>query len=153
MKRNYIIHGMILLCLFASIYSCSKESTFIPEPEISTNKLIGKWEMYRIEVLETIIDEWTGTEWTTKDMWFTYKRTDACIIMDFKENGTVDAKYVDVLFNSGRWVRIEENRFRIAFDPTNSLTAESDNERKSTATFYCDNTISIISESNPKNIS
>ena len=94
--------------------------------ELQTLKLVGTWELYRTEALESIIDEWTGTEWTTKDKWFTNNPTDAGIHRTFKNDGTLEAKYVDVVFNSGKWTRIEENKFMIAFDAKKSGTAGRD---------------------------
>ena len=70
--------------------------------------------------------------------------------MTFKDDGTLATKYSDVVFNSGKQTRIEK-RVLIEFDAKKSGTGEPGEERNSTVRFYCDHTISIISENSSRN--
>ena len=144
---------LILLSVVAfAMMSCEKtevEPTKSVETEESVNlsdaKFLGEWEMYRDDRLESVIDKWTGTEWTYKDQWFSNKRADSRIFKNFKEDGTFIELYATVETAKGTWGVQADGRYY--FDYTIAEDAsEKDKEwqkERRYITVHCDNTYSI----------
>ena len=95
-----IMKKLVLLIVLTFVFtSCEENETIEVEPA----KAIGEWQMYRNENLESIIDQWTGTEWTYVDKWFRTIRNNSQIILEFKEDGTFIDFYADVPVANGTW--------------------------------------------------
>ncbi len=146
MRNICLLAVLTIICL-----SCEKDEVTEPIATNLTAKVLGEWEMYRDENLESIIDEWTGTEWTTKDQWFRNIREDSRIILEFKDDGTFVDRYADVPVANGVWGALTDNSFYFDYvaDETNP-NAELSERRY--ITFYCDNTYSVEIDKNEKAI-
>jgi hypothetical protein len=142
-----IILGLFVSCNFINLNSCDINNNNIQE----LNQVIGEWEMYRDENLETVIDQWTGTDWTTKDDWFANIRQDSQIILSFNPDGTFQDKYASVSFANGVWKKINEKRYY--FDYVQEAGSINENLiQRRYINFYCDNTFSVEVEGNLRRI-
>lgn len=152
MKKINIIFliSLVSICLTSS--NEEDVNTNHVQEELKLSKLLGTWQMYRSISLENAIIAWTGPDWTTQDIWYSNLRKNSKIFMGFSEDGSMVAKHADVPFNSGKWIKVDENRVSITFDSIQSGITERDENRTSVLIFYCDNTISIISENDDSNI-
>ena len=136
---------LLLAVLTFTFISCEKNDVVdIPD------KVLGEWQMYRNENLESVIDQWTGTEWTRKDEWFKTIRNDSEIIFDFNEDGTFIERYADVPTANGVWLKIDENSY--SFNYVQEGTINANLTQKRYITFYCDNTFSVTKEGNTREI-
>lgn len=138
-----------LLFLTISFISCEENETIDIEPE--TVKVIGEWQLYRSEKLESIIDQWTGTEWTYVDKWFKTVRQDSPIILEFKEDGTFLERYADVVVAEGTWLKINTNSYSFEYAEASKI-ANSNLPEKCNVTFYCENTFSFKNEGDHKSV-
>ena len=139
-----------LLCIAVLIFaftSCEQDDDVNTAQQVAPAKVLGTWELYRDENLESVIDEWTGTEWTTVDQWFQNTREDSQIILEFKADGTFVDRYADVETANGIWKEMEDGRFY--FDYNNP----SDNQLLRTfITIHCDNTYSLVRDGDNRRI-
>ncbi|WP_034058495.1 hypothetical protein [Lacinutrix jangbogonensis] len=148
-----------LLCiavLAMAFMNCEKdddnqEQQVVQQEEIVPAKLLGTWEMYRDENLESIIDEWTGTEWTYVDQWFQNTREDSGIILEFREDGTFISRYVDVEVANGVWTALDDGRYYFEYLQEDGSINDALTERRY-VTIHCDNTYSIGIEGNDRRI-
>lgn len=95
-----------------------------------------------------MIDEWTGTEWTTVDQWFQNTREDSQIILEFKADGTFVDRYADVAFANGIWGELEDGRYYFDYIQDQNINEQLTQRRF--ITFYCDNTHSMAIEGNDR---
>lgn len=136
----------LLAVLTLTFLSCEKDELNVtPEAEA---KVIGEWELYRDESLVEMIDEWTGTEWTTVDQWFQNTREDSQIILEFKEDGTFIDRYADVAVANGVWGVLEDGRYYFDYIQDEGINEQLTQRRY--ITFYCDNSYSIDIEGNDR---
>ena len=136
----------LLAVLTLTFLSCEKD-----ELNVTTKaeaKVIGEWELYRDESLVEMIDEWTGTEWTTVDQWFQNTREDSQIILEFKEDGTFIDRYADVAVANGVWGVLEDGRYYFDYIQDESINEQLNQRRH--ISFYCDNSYSIDIEGNDR---
>ncbi len=145
--KNIIWFALVAFAL--TTVSCENEEV---QEELVSTKLIGEWQMYRNEDLEAIIDQFTGTEWTTKDKWFRTIRNDSQIIIEFKADGTFVTRYASVETGNGVWGELEDGRYY--FEHAAGVNNERDGlHLKRYITFYCDNTYSVEIGENKRAIS
>lgn len=140
---------IVLLVLALSFTSCEKDELNDAELNLAETKVLGTWEMYRDENLESIIDEWTGTEWTTKDQWFQNTREDSDIILEFKADNTFVDRYADAEVANGTWGLLDDGRFYFDYIQNSGIKNEQLTQRRY-ITIYCDNTYSIEIENNDR---
>ena len=150
--RNLILNALVLFSLicFSSCSTNDDSITETPPQTVELKEVVGEWQMYRDENLESVIDEWTGTEWTTVDQWFANVREDSEIILEFREDGTFVDRYADVETANGVWEVIEEGRYSF-----NYIQNENINEvltQRRYITVHCDNTYSLEIEGNNRAI-
>jgi hypothetical protein len=139
---------LLLAVLTLTFMSCENDELNETPPVTVEAKVLGEWQLYRDENLETIIDEWTGTEWTTIDQWFQNTREDSEIILEFKEDGTFIDRYADVPVRNGIWGELEDDRYY--FDYVQEDNTNDQLTQRRYITFYCDNTYSIEIEGNDR---
>lgn len=143
--------NLLLLALLAiSFMSCEKDSIDEPEQELAA-AVLGEWELYRDENLESIIDEWTGTEWTRKDMWYQNTRENSRIIIEFRADGTFVDRYADVEVANGVWGLMDDGSYYFDYDLDGDNTNESLKGRRMIS-IYCNNTYAIEIEGNDRAI-
>ena len=149
MKMKNVILNALIICCLISFTSCNTDDDSSNEGE-ELREVVGEWQMYRDENLETVLDEWTGTEWTTVDQWFSNLREDSEIILEFKADGTFVDRYADVETANGIWTAISEGRYSFEYiqdqNPNENLT------QKRYINVYCDNTYSVEIEGNLRTI-
>lgn len=143
--------NLVVLALLAMAFiSCeSDDADVIQETEIA--QVIGNWELYRDENLESIIDQWTGTEWTYVDQWFQNTRDDSQIILEFKEDGTFLDKYADVEVANGVWGELADGRYYFDYIQEGANSNSQLTQRRY-ITIHCDNTYSIEIEGNNRSV-
>ena len=130
---------LLLLAVFTlSFISCEQNETL--EQELP--KVLGEWQMYSDEKLESVIDQWTGTEWTYVDKWFQNIRENSEIILEFKEDGTFISRYADVTTGNGLWRKIDNNLYSFDYIVEEG-NANNPDSLTNYITFYCDNTYSV----------
>jgi hypothetical protein len=141
---------LLILLLAFSFTSCEKDDSIEPQ-KAETAKVIGTWELYIDERLESVIDQWTGTEFTYKDEWYQNVRDDSGIILEFKSDGTFLDKYVDVVTANGTWGKLTDGRYY--FDYNQESTNGNDAlTQKRFLTVHCDNTYSLEIDGNDRAI-
>jgi hypothetical protein len=141
---------LFVLAISISFISCEQNETYeLEQPEAA--KVLGEWQLYRSEKLESVIDQWTGTDWTYVDKWFKNITQNSSIIYEFKEDGTFLDKYADVTVAQGTWLKIDDKNYSFEYSEE-SKNKNSKLSEKSYITFYCDNTYSIKNEGNAKSI-
>lgn len=146
-----------LLCiavLVMAFLSCEKDDdnqVQVQQEEMAPAKVLGTWEMYRDENLESIIDQWTGTEWTYVDQWFQNTREDSEIILEFKEDGTFLDRYADVVTANGIWAALEDGRYYFEYIQDGDIINEALEGRRY-LTIHCNNTYSIEIEGNSRRV-
>ena len=59
------MRNLLLLTVVALTFLSCEENQ-----EVAPAQVLGEWQMYRNENLESTLDQWTGTEWTYVDKWF-----------------------------------------------------------------------------------
>jgi len=104
-----VIFGVIVL--FTLICSSACEN----EPEI--DPIVGEWQLYRSETVETVLLEWdvdNGT-WITGEEWQAITWDDLPSFHVFHEDGTFDFLYADVLVYNGIWGQSEDGRYYIEY--------------------------------------
>lgn len=138
---------LLLAALTLSFMSCEQNELIEAQPE----QILGESQMYRNENLESIIDQWTGTNWTTIDKWFKTIRNDSQIILEFNEDGTFNDRYADVVVAKGVWKKVDENNYYYDYiQESNNINDQLVQRRF--ITFYCDNTYSVKIEGNDRAI-
>ena len=140
----------LVLVLAVSFMSCEKDEYNETEQETLEAKVLVTWELYRDENLESIIDQWTGTEWTYVDQWFQNTREDSGIILEFRDDNTFSSLYVDVEIASGTWALLEDGSFY--FDYIQEDTINDALTQRRYLTMHCDNTYSITIEGNDRSV-
>ena len=140
---------LLLTVLTLSFWSCENDQVNDSEPTNANAKVLGEWELYRDENLESIIDQWTGTEWTYVDQWFQNTRENSQIILEFKEDGTFVDRYADVPIAAGIWEKIDDTHFYFDYN-TDDININDTFANRRHITFYCDNTYSIEIEGNDR---
>ncbi|AUC80670.1 hypothetical protein [Lacinutrix sp. Bg11-31] len=146
--KNFILNTLVVFCLI-SFTSCNTDDDSSDNNQQEFKEVVGEWQMYREENLETVIDEWTGTEWTTVDTWFKTLREDSEIILEFKADGTFIDRYADVETANGTWTALAGGSY--TFDYIQD--ANNPNEFLSQTrliTINCDNTYTIEIENNDR---
>ncbi len=145
---------VLLLAVFAiALASCEKEELNETESQqVATfSKIVGTAELYRDEHLESVIDQWTGTEWTTVDKWFQNTRENSEIILEFKDDGTFIDRYADVPVANGVWGELSDGRYY--FDYTlGDNNANNQLSGRRIITVFCDNTYAVETEGNTRAI-
>lgn len=140
--------NLLLLAVLAFTFlSCEKDDNNEPETATIEAKVLGEWQMYRDENLESIINQQTGTEWTYIDQWFQNTRQDSEIILQFNADGTFIDRYADVPVANGIWTKIDDDNYYFDYIQNDNNTNESLSARR-LITFYCDNTYTIKVEGN-----
>ena len=142
---------LIILLLALGFTSCEKDDAIEPQQQEISAKIIGTYELYRDENLESVIDQWTGTEWTFVDKWFKIVRDDSQIILEFKADGTFLDKYGDVEVANGTWEKLEDERYFFEYNQE-STNGNNQLTQRRFITIYCDNTYSIEIEGNNRAI-
>ncbi len=140
----------LILALALSFVSCEKDESAPIEQDTLEQKVIGTWEMYRDETKESIIDEWTGTEWTTVDQWFQNTREDSDIILEFNDDNTFRDLYATVEVANGTWGLTNDGR--IYFDYIQNDNINENLLGRRYLSLHCDNTYSIEVEDNDRAI-
>lgn len=143
-----IMRKLVLLFVLTFVFTSCEENETI---EVQPAKVIGEWQMYRNENLESIIDQWTGTEWTYVDKWFRTIRNNSQIILEFKEDGTFIDFYADVPVANGTWGQLEDNRYYFDYVQDTANLNEALIQRRY-ITFYCDNTYTVEIKGDSKTI-
>lgn len=128
----------MLTFLTFSFISCEKSQLVTEQPA----KVIGEWEMYTNEKLESTLDQWTGTEWTLIDKWFKFVRANPVMVLEFKEDGTFEDRYAGIITGRGLWKKTDNNHYSFEYiqDP-NKINSRVQQKRH--ITFYCDTTYSV----------
>lgn len=141
-KKLPLMRTIVLLAIIAfSFTGCNANTDNSDNQEVVT-AVVGTWELYRDETLETVIDEWNGTEWTTVDTWFQNTRDNSRIILEFREDGTFVERYADVEFANGVWGFIDNGTYYFEYHlDTDNATAALEGRR--TISMYCSNTYAI----------
>lgn len=140
---------MLAAFLFAMLFSftsCDKDNQ-----EEEAAAIVAEWQLYRSENLESIIDEWTGTEWTYVDKWFASNWADSGSILGFNSDGTFDEYYEDVPVFKGTWETKEDGIYYFTYTVEDGGVNEQLLGRR-VLTKLCDNTISIEKEGNDRSI-
>ncbi|MFC6268066.1 hypothetical protein [Frigoriflavimonas asaccharolytica] len=143
----------LLLLAAITIISCRTEDS-IAEPEVqqveAAAKVIGEWQNYRDEKEETVLDQWTGSAWTTKQEWYKTLRPNSQIILEFAADGTFKDKYGTVVTSTGVWAKLANGSYTFNYvqgaNPNPALNGTR------IMKFYCDNTYSVKVEGNEKSI-
>ena len=148
--KNYVLNTFIILSLI-SFMSCNNDDDTADSPE-EVNQVIGDWQMYRSENLESTLDEWTGTEWTYVDQWYKNVWDDSEILITFNADGTFTEFYATVETAYGTWEKIEDGRYLYYY------TIDADNTNDAFVgtrfiTVYCDNTYSVTKDNDDRSIS
>jgi len=141
---------VFVLAFIISFISCEQKE-IIDSEQPQLEKVLGGWELYRTENLESVIDQWTGTAWTYKNQWFSSTSINSAIILEFKDDGTFLDRYANVVSAKGIWAKIDENNFYFDYIQDTSTTNDALTQRRY-VTFYCDNTFSITIEGDEKSI-
>lgn len=142
---------IVLLVLALSFTSCEKDELNNNEQNLTETEVLGTWELYRDENLQSVIDEWTGTEWTTKDEWYQNTRENSLIILEFKSDNTFVDRYADVEVANGTWSLLDDGRY--SFEYTQEKNAINEQLTQSRyITIHCDNTYSMTIEGNDRAI-
>ena len=142
---------LLLTVLAIAFISCDKEElNEIQEPTVEA-RVVGTWQMYRDENLESIIDEWTGTEWTYVDQWFQNTREDSEIILEFRADGTFLDRYADVEVANGVWGLLSDGRYYFDYIQDGDNSNEALTQRRY-ITVYCDNTYALDIEGNDRRV-
>lgn len=79
--KNTLIAILILTSMVCT-FSCVRHEDDIHK---ETNEVLGDWQLYKSEKLESIVDQWTGTEWIYVDKWFANNWEDGANIIKFQE--------------------------------------------------------------------
>lgn len=141
---------VVLVCI-ATLTSCEKNNLNDDQDNTVEPKIIGTWEVYRSENLETQIDQWTGTEWTTIEVWYnTTSPNSTSITLEFKDDGTFTSFYAGVEDSNGTWETISDQAFsyqHIQGEVSNDALQQARN-----VIFYCDNTFTVKAQGNERNI-
>ncbi len=149
--KKLIFTKTMLICLGSAIIlaSCQKENidktiTVIPNPTVSA-KITGKWETYKLERQELIIDSIVGTppKAFTSMVWRDQtpsRITDGT--MDFNDDYTFQHFYAEVLVYSGTWNEVNDSTFTMTFDP-NGNGEWSKITTDYIVTKHCNNTMSV----------
>ncbi|WP_299123595.1 hypothetical protein [uncultured Winogradskyella sp.] len=138
----------LLLVMALAFMGCEKDELNENQENLAETEVLGTWELYRDENLESIPDEWTGTEWTTVDKWFQNTRENSEIILEFKEDNTFIDRYADVEVANGIWGLLNDGR--IYFDYIQGETTNEQLTQRRFLTIHCDNTYSIEIEGNDR---
>jgi hypothetical protein len=144
---------LLLLAVLVTVFmSCEKDDDITPtqQPE-STTEVVETWQMYRDENLESVIDQWTGTEWTYVDQWFSTLRDDSDIILEFKVDGTFLDRYADVVAANGTWGKLADGRYYMDYS-TEDIQTNDQLAGRRFITLHCDNTYSLEIEDNDRAI-
>ncbi|MFK7834527.1 MAG: hypothetical protein AB8B52_14740 [Winogradskyella sp.] len=149
MKKSAVLIIVALVAL--SFTNCEKDDLDQQQPEAEAKAVVGTWQLYKDEQLESIIDEWTGTEWTYVDQWFQNTREDSVIILDFNDDGTFVDRYADVVTAAGTWGVLDDGRYYFDFNQDNIDTNENFAGRRY-ITVHCENTFSQVTEGNDRSI-
>jgi len=139
-----------VLALTLSFVSCEKDESNSIEQDTLEQKVLGTWEMYRDERKESIIDKWTGIEWTTVDQWYQTTREDSDIILEFNNYNTFRDLYATVEVANGIWGLTNDGR--IYFDYVQNDNVNENLLGRRYLSLHCDNTYSIEVEDNDKAI-
>jgi len=143
--------NLLLLALLAiSFTSCEKDSIDEPEQEVAA-AVLGEWQLYRDENLESVIDKWTGTDWTYVDKWFQNTREDSIIILEFRADGTFVNRYGDVETASGIWELSDDGAYFLNYDE-DDISKNKAFAGKRVLSIFCDNTFSVKIEGNDRAI-
>jgi hypothetical protein len=129
---------LLLAVLTLTFISCEESEL----EEVQPAQVVGEWQMYRNEKLESIIDQWTGSEWTYVDKWFKTTRDNSPLILEFKEDGTFVDRYADITTGKGVWGKIAENSYYFEYIQ-DGTTVNEQLTQKRYITFYCDNTYTV----------
>ncbi len=140
---------IVLLVLTLSFASCEKEELNNTEENLIEAKVLGTWELYRDENLESVIDEWTGTECTTKDEWYQNTRENSQIILEFKSDNTFVDRYADVEVANGSWGLLDDGRFYFDYIQNEAPINNKLTQRRY-ITIHCDNTHSVEIQDNKR---
>lgn len=142
---------LLLTVLASAFFSCDKEEiNEIEEPTVEA-RVVGTWQLYKDENLESVIDEWTGTEWTYVDQWFQNTREDSEIILEFREDGTFVDRYADVETANGVWGVLNDGRYYFDCVQDDENLNEALTPRRY-ITVYCDNTYALDIEDNDRRV-
>lgn len=142
---------IVLAILALSFTNCEKQELNDTEQNFIEAKVIGTWELYRDENLESVIDEWTGTAWTNKDEWYQNTRENSQIILEFKADNTFVDRYADVEVASGTWSILNDGRFYFDY-LQNEESINNKLTQRRYITIHCDNTYSVEIENNDRAI-
>ena len=152
--KNIVRNSFALICLSALLFlaSCEKENiditnTVTPE-STSSAKILGEWEMYKVEKHELMLDSITldPPQAFSSMVWF--DQTSSMVnetTMDFNDDNTFQNFYADVLVFVGNWSEVNESEFTLTFVPEESPAGSewSDINTDYIVTVYCDNSMSI----------
>ncbi|MDG1039282.1 MAG: hypothetical protein P8H13_09665 [Polaribacter sp.] len=141
MKKHFL--RSLLIVFLINLTSCTKNDEFVID-----NEIIGHWQMYKTEVLESVIDQWTGTTFTRKDKWFSNNHNDSRIFIEFYDDGTFTEFYAETPVFKGVWGK----KLNIYFY---KYKQDNNNEHLVKTRFieiYCNNSFSIKSEGDARNI-
>jgi len=141
MKYLQII-GLLFLASF-QLTSC--DNTVVEEPAV-LQEIVGDWEMYRFERLEQLPDKWTGTTWTYKDKWYSYRHNGNSKI-SFLEDGTFLSFYATTKIGNGVWETVAPGIYSITYSENHTgnnagLTA--------TVSLSCENSYSSTLDGNDR---
>lgn len=131
-----------LLFVFASCNKESKDETITVLPSTqSVPKIVGDWEVYKIENQSLQLDMVGGQLINTME-WFAYTSpTYSDIQLTFLNDSTFEERYAGVLVGNGSWENVAgiDNQFTFIFNGT----PWSDFQDTYTLEMYCDSTMSI----------
>jgi hypothetical protein len=142
---------VLLTVLAIAFISCDKEDINEIQEPTAEARVVGTWQMYKDENLESIIDEWTGTDWTYVDQWFQNTREDSDIILEFRADGTFVDRYADVETANGVWGVLDDGRYYFDYIQDGENTNEFLIQRRY-ITIYCDNTYALNIDGNDRRV-
>ena len=138
--KNLFLRSLLLVFLF-NLTSCTKNDDFVVE-----NEIVGHWQMYKTESLQSVIDQWTGTTFTRKDKWFSNNHQDSRLFIEFHEDGTFTEFYANTPVFEGVWGKKDNMYFYKYKNEDNNEHLEKTRYVK----IYCNNTFSSKKESDQR---
>ncbi|MFT4755311.1 MAG: hypothetical protein ACI85Q_002880 [Salibacteraceae bacterium] len=151
--KNTVNFSLLLFYISSTLLlgSCKKENLDVNETKVTgveqtePAKIVGTWEMYKVEKQELRLDSLTlnPPQSFTSMVW--YDQTSSMAneqTIDFNDDLTFDSFYAGVPISAGTWDALNDSTFTLSFSSTGS-GEWSDITTDYIVTVYCDNTMSV----------
>lgn len=146
MKKLIMLKTILLsLSLTLILSGCKKEAkdetvTIVPTPPAAP-KVIGEWEVYKIEKIELVTLFENGQLVNSMEWYDQTPLFPEDFNLNFHENKTFQEFYAGVLVNGGGWNVVANNEKEYSFYFDNSPWSAL--QETYITHFYCDNTMSV----------